>query len=189
MEKLGRLTYVRYRPLDASSGEGDPRWDLYDACVHLAERSWQNSSADGNTLSHPEVRDFLRDAHEAAAKTGCLDLNLLLLDDRPAAFVYGYWCQGRITALRMGYEPELAAVGPGTVLQRLILQDSFQRGDVLYDLGPGAFHYKRHWQTKVATAYYYTYYPLSVPRVQLIRLKRWLRKWFRPDYAAYSGSA
>jgi len=189
LEELGRVTYLRYRPLGAAHGDVDPRWDLYDACVLLAERSWQGASTDGNTLSHPEVRRYLRDTHAAAARTGCLDLNLLMLDDRPAAFAYNYCCQGAVSGLRIGYEPELSGFGPGGVVQRMILEDGVRRGDVLYDLGPGSLEYKQNWQTAVVTSYRYAYYPWSAPRMQLLRLRRWVRRCLQPDYLAYAGSA
>lgn len=189
LDELGSVRYVRHRPEGLEHGDSDPRWDLYDACVHLAERSWQGSSTTGTTLSHAKVRQFLRDVHEVAARLGCLDLNLLLVDDRPAAFAYNYRHRGLISGLRMGYEPDLSAGGPGSVLQRLILEDTFRRGDTLYDFGPGYLDCKRPWQTCTATSVHYTHYPLSVPRVQLLRLKRWLRRHFQPDYVAYDRCA
>ncbi len=68
LEELGRVRYVRHRPRGHAQGDDDPRWDLYDACVHLAERSWQGVSTNGTTLSHASVRPFLRDVHEVAAR-------------------------------------------------------------------------------------------------------------------------
>ena len=83
LTRQGSLEHIRYRPLGEAAGDGDPRWDLYDACVELARRSWQGESTTGTTLSHESVRDYLRAAHESAAKAGAVDLNLLLLE-RPA---------------------------------------------------------------------------------------------------------
>ena len=37
--------------------------------------------------------------------------------------------------------------GAGNVLLRLMVEDSFHRGDYLIDLGPEAFDYKRRWAT------------------------------------------
>ena len=189
LEELGRIEYVRYRPEGSACGDGDPRWDLYDACVQLAERSWQGSSTTGNTLSHPSVAAYLRDTHRLAAKNGCLDLNLLLVEGRPAAFSYNYFYQGKVFGLRMGYDPALAARGPGTVLLRLLLEDCCRRGDTLYDLGAGYHESKRYWQTSQVTSYHYTHFPISVPRVQLLRLKRWLRSRLQPEYVAYTDCA
>lgn len=190
LAKQGEVTYVRYRPQGDACGDGDPRWDLYDACVQLARESWQGSSTTGTTLSHPSVDGYLRDTHAAAAKCGSLDLNLLLVDGTPAAFAYNYQYHGNVYGLRMGYHPALAAFGPGTVLKKRIIEDSFRRGDHLYDMGVGSLHCKRHWQTSLATSFRYTHFPVSVPRAQLLRVKRWLHdRLYSEEQIAVSRSA
>ncbi len=170
----GELVHLRHRPEPAACGDGDPRWDLYDQCEDLAARSWQGSSSTGTTLSHDSIRPFLRDVHAAAARTGSLDLNLLLLDGRPIAFHYNYVYRGSVCGLRMGYDPEVRRFGPGTVLQRLMLEDSFRRGDRVLDLGPGSTEVKRHWMTSAAASYRYAHYSPASLRSQLLRLKRWM---------------
>jgi len=175
LAERGEVKYVRYRPLGTAQGDGDPRWDLYDACVDLARRSWQGSSTTGTTLSHPAVGDYLRDTHAAAAKTGSLDLNLLLLRDRPIAFAYNYHYQGRVYALRKGFDPEFSAAGSGIVLMHRVLQDSFRRSDECYDMGADYLDIKRHWATSLATSFRFTHFPVAVPRAQLLRMKHWLQ--------------
>jgi CelD/BcsL family acetyltransferase involved in cellulose biosynthesis len=174
LAEQGKVTYVRYRPEGRAYGDGDPRWDLYDACVELAEESWQGSSTDGTTLSHASIRSFLRDMHRDAAKAGAADVNLLLVDGRPVAFEYNYVYRGSVFGLRKGFDPAWRAFGPGTVLQYLSLEDSFRRGDRLYDLGPGSPDCKRAWETGTMTSYRYTHYPAAVARAQVLRLKHWL---------------
>jgi CelD/BcsL family acetyltransferase involved in cellulose biosynthesis len=173
LNQLGNVAYVRYRPKGSAHGDDDPRWDLYQACIDVARRSWQGGSTTGNTLSHESVADFLRDIHDAAARTGSLDLNLLFVDNRPVAFVYNYVRDGRVYGLRMGFDPELAPAGPGRVLQWRMLEDSFRRGDSHFDLGAGSLHCKRYWWTRLVTSYRYTHFPLAAPRAQVLRLKRW----------------
>ena len=80
-------------------------------------------------------------------------MNLLLLDGRPVAFAYNYVYQGSIYGLRKGFDPEFAAVRPGLVLDRMMVEDDFRRGDQLHDLGVGSLAIKRPWQTAVATSY------------------------------------
>jgi CelD/BcsL family acetyltransferase involved in cellulose biosynthesis len=175
LTEQGEVTLLRYRPEGAACGDGDPRWDLYDACVKLASRSWQGSSTNGTTLNHADVHDYLRESHAAAARAGSLDLNLLFLDDRPIAFAYNYHYQHRVYALRKGFDPEFSAVRPGIALMQRILKDSFEQGDCCYDMGVGSLEIKRHWQTSIATSYRYTHFPITVARVQLLRMKRWLQ--------------
>jgi hypothetical protein len=35
---------------------------------------------------------------------------------------------------------------------------------------------KRHWQTSISTSYRYTHFPITVPRAQLLRMKRWIQE-------------
>ncbi|MGB9688852.1 GNAT family N-acetyltransferase [Thermogutta sp.] len=169
----GRAELVRYRPAGAARGEDDPRWDLFDACVDLASRSWQGHQDQGKTLSHESVYGFLREVHESAAKLGCLDLNLLTVDGQPIAFAYNYVCGGRVFGLRTGYDPGWADASPGNVLKLWMIRDSFERGDEEFDLGPGNLSSKQPWATDFVDSYRYTYFSPWSPRAQLLRWKRW----------------
>ncbi len=171
---VGEVSYLRYRPEGSRYDDGDPRWDLYDACESIAGRSWQGGATDGTTLSHDSVRDYLRDAHQTAARAGGLDLNLLLVGGRPAAFAYNYHYRGSVYGLRMGFDPSIATAGSGGVLLRRMIEDSFARGDRLIDLGPGSLEMKRHWATRVQTSYHCPHYAQSAPKAQALRIKRWL---------------
>ena len=187
LAELGKVAFVRYRPDGAAGGDGEPCWDLYDACVELARRSWQSAVDDGTTLCSEEIRQYLRDTHEAAARTGSVDMNLLFLDDRPIAFVYNYVLDGRIYGLRKGFDPEFSAVRPGLWLDARMVEDSFRRGDRCYDLGVGSLEVKRPWQTSLAASYRFTHFPATVSRVQLLRLKRWLAARLRGAPRAAAG--
>jgi CelD/BcsL family acetyltransferase involved in cellulose biosynthesis len=181
----GKVGFLRYRPRGEASGQGDARWDLYEQCLRIAQRSWQGSSSNGTTLCHASVRDYLRDTHAAAARAGSLDLALLLLDGQPIAFAYHYHYRGRVYGLRKGFDPTFSALRPGTVLQQMVLEDSFRRGDCFYDMGVGSLEVKRHWQTSIATSYRYTHFPITVARAQLLRMKRWLQEQVHgPQYVA-----
>lgn len=177
LAEQGTLTYVRYRPAGALHSDAQPRWDLYDACEGLARKSWQSGLDDGNTLSHPRVSRFLRDVHVAAANAGCLDLNLLCLNDRPIAFLYGYHYRGTVELIRTGFDPDLAAMAPGNALWTRVIRDSFERCDRTIDLGPTCLDYKRFWITRVESTYQYRMYPWH-PRCQLLRAAFWLRSQF-----------
>ncbi len=174
LAERGAVTFIRYRPEGNRFEDGDPRWDLYDACEAIARRSWQGGATDGTTLSHNSVRQFLRDAHETAAAAGGLDLNLLLVGGRPAAFAYNYHHRGAVYGLRMGYDLEVATEGSGNVLLRRMIEDSFERGDHLIDLGPDSIEIKRDWATRIQTSYHYQHYAPRQIKAQALRMKRWL---------------
>ncbi len=183
LAEQGSVTYIRYRPRGQAHGEGDPRWDLYDACEELARRSWQGCSTTGTTLSHESVRPFFREAHAAAARAGCLDLNLLLLNGQPVAFAYNYWYQGRVYGLRVGYDAGVSRQGAGNVLYLRALRDSFQRNDSAYDLGVGSLDIKWGFLTHIVPIYRFSYYAPGAPRAQVVRLKRWIWSHWGPAEA------
>jgi CelD/BcsL family acetyltransferase involved in cellulose biosynthesis len=173
----GDVQYVRYRPQGAARDDADPRWDLYEMCLRIAQQSWQGTVTNGTTISHDAVRAYLRDTHLAAAKSGALDLNLLLLDGQPAAFAYNYHYRGHVYGLRMGYDAGLTRDGAGSVLVHRMLQDSFDRGDRVFDMGPGSQRCKRHWRTRGVPSYRYTHFPTTAVRAQALRLQRRIKSW------------
>jgi len=179
LKSLGEVSYVRYRPQEENLNEGESRWDLYDACEAIAQRSWQGASSTGTTLSHPSVRDFLREVHRAAVAAAAVDLNLLMRHGSPIAFIYGYCWQGRVFGLRRGYDPILAPPGAGNILLMYTIRDSFLRGDRYYDMGVGSLESKRHFLTHLLPILRYSHFPGGSIRVQLLRLRRWWqsRQW------------
>ena len=183
------VEYIRHRPAPARDGDGDPRWDLYAMCEQVALASWQAARTNGNTLTHDRVRDFLRDAHAAAARIGMVDVNLLIVDGRPAAFVYNYHFHGRLTGLKIGYDASLGHAGVGTALMLRSIEDSFERGDLSYDLGPGESRFQRVLRTHTETNYRLTYSPLASWRSQAVRIARWAKRHWAPDEALVGKAA
>lgn len=158
LDKLGKVEYVRYRPRGAAVGEADPRWDLYEMCETTAAESWQGCRTDGTTLSHENVRGYLRAAHQTAVACGAADINLLLVGGRPAAFAYNYAQFDQIYGLRAGYAPEFKAAGAGSALMYHMLANSATRGDRMFDLGPGNLPSKSPWLTEIVPCWRYTHY-------------------------------
>jgi CelD/BcsL family acetyltransferase involved in cellulose biosynthesis len=170
-----RYQYIRYRP--AADATADPRWDLYESCVELAAQSWQGQRQDGTTLSHQSVCDYLRDAHLTATHQGMADINLLYLDQRPVAFAYNYVTPGYVYGIRAGYDPAFRSSGVGTTLMYHMLRDSAERGDQIFDLGPGNYPSKQNWVTDVVPCYRYTHYPRGSWKAWALWLKhRWSAK-------------
>ena len=175
LAKRGKVELLRYRPRGDAQGDGDPRWDLYDACEELARRSWQGASSTGTTLSHEAVRPFLRDAHAMAAAAGIVDLNLLTVDEHPVAFAYNYCYRGHVYGLRIGFDPQWKRYSVGMILCGRSVEDSFARGDWLYDMGVGSLDIKRPVQTRCLPLLRCSHYHPASPRSQLLRTRRWLQ--------------
>jgi len=176
--------FVRHRPAPAREGDGDPRWDLYAMCEATARTSWQSSVRNGNTRTHERARAHCRAAHEAAARLGMVDLNLLLLAGHPVAFLYNYHYQGRIITLETGCDAAAGRDGIGMALVLQSMKDGIERGDRLIDLGPGECEHMRRLRTHTETSYRLTYTPLGSLRSQAVRWGRWVKnRWHRPATA------
>lgn len=180
----GEVRVVRHRPAPAAQGDGDPRWDLYDICERLAQRSWQGSASRGTTMSHPSVREFLRDMHAAAARLGAVDICILYVGDQPVAFTYGYVWQGHVFGLRCGYDADAVRDGAGSVLMARLIEDSFERSDCSFNLGAGYLDAKRQWLTRIVPAANCTHYPPASPKAQAVRCVRSLRRWSQRNRGA-----
>ena len=174
LHRQAKVEFLRCRPASREQGDGNPRWDIYDACEDIARGSWQARAADGTTLSHRQVRSFLRDVHSLASASGVADMSLLMLDGQPAAFIYGYHFRGSVYGLRRGFNAELSRTGLGTVLLWNTLKGSALTGDRLYDMGTGSLESKRHFQNRSIPIIRLSHFPSSVPRTQFLRFGRWL---------------
>jgi hypothetical protein len=99
------------------------------------------------------------------------DVNLLLIDGRPASFQYGYHHHGQVSVLRGGFGA--ASSGLDFALAVRSIEDSCRRGDRLMDLGPGAREGIRDLRTRIEFTYRLTYTPLASWRSQAVRFGRW----------------
>ncbi len=168
----GQVRCLHYRPSANSENGGDPRWDLYDLCEQVSERSWQGTSTTGTTLTHPPARAFLRDVHAAASKCGTVSVNLLLVDELPVAFAYNYLYHGSVFGLRAGFDPHFASSGPGSVLLSRVIEDCFQHGDHTFDLGESPAEYKNFWRNQVQYRYRIRHFARDSFLAQALRLSQ-----------------
>ena len=168
------VEHIRYRPEPHRAGGGAPAWELFEQCLEVSRSSWQADSTTGNTLCHTSVQPFLRDAHRQAARIGMLDLNLLMVDGRAAAYFYGYQTHGVVTGLRMGYDPN-GPKGAGAVLLGRVIEDSFRRGDRAIDLGIGREAFKSRFRTSQEPIYRLTCRSPQALRVRAVEASRWVR--------------
>jgi CelD/BcsL family acetyltransferase involved in cellulose biosynthesis len=170
LEKSGEVRLLRYRPA-AGAGSETEHDEIYAICEQLAAKTWQAADVSQSTLCSPRVRDMLRNVHRIAATLGMLDTNILLIGDRPVAFNYNYVAEGRTYGLRCGYDPTLGLEGCGRVLLYKMLEDSFRRGDVEYNFGPGRQAYKERFATDMRYAYTFRHYARFSLRSQLLHMK------------------
>jgi CelD/BcsL family acetyltransferase involved in cellulose biosynthesis len=175
LEDRFEVTFERFRPEGMFCGDDTSGLEVFDECLQVSLRSWQATSPNGNTLCHPRVSSFLRDCHESASRLGMVDVTLLRLGGRAAAFQYNYHYNGRVFGLRIGYAEEFAPYGVGKALLAYSLADSYERGDRVIDLGEGDYPFKRRLRTATESSNRYLCYPWLAWRGQTVRLSRWVK--------------
>jgi len=167
LDRRGLVEHARHRPSGSMHDDADPRWDLYGDAMMVSLGGWEPDD-DAPTLCTPDRIDQFRALHAAAARSGTLDLNLLYVEGRPAAFSYNYVVDGVVTVAATGCDPQFADMDAGTLLIRAMLHDSCRRGDREVDLGnrPAA----APWATRLVDAYR----ALHVRRTPMVkRLFKW----------------
>ncbi len=177
LEKLGEVKFVRHRPASDDCGDGDPRWDLYEDCLTVANNSWQALSQDGTTITHQCIAPFLREMHAVASSQGASEMNLLYVGGKPAAFAYNYHFNKSVFGLRIGYDAAMGKAGAGNLLYVRAIEDSFHRDDETYDLGPGTLDCKLSLQPQIVDIKQFTHFaPLGL-KAQALRFKHALPAW------------
>lgn len=117
---------------------------LLQECFEIEYRSWKRELGTAVLSSQSTVRFYDRLA-EWAAGAGLMRLALLRLDGRIIAFNYCLEAGGRHYLLRLGYEPELGEMSPGTVLTAAMVERAFSFGLKSYEFLGAADHYKLRW--------------------------------------------
>lgn len=149
-ERSRCFEYVRYRPEGAMHGDAEPKFELFDDCLSIARQS-DGGPGRGATehalLGHALVREL----HATTARNGTLDVNLLYLDDAPAAFSYGYACDDEVTVIDAGLDLRFAQEHADDALAAAMLEDSLERGDRVLDLGTKPAAWLRTWSNGTRT--------------------------------------
>jgi hypothetical protein len=169
----GRVQYVRYRPLGAAHDQSDPRWDLLEQCRVVAERSERQRPEDVDAPKQIDITDsFFRESHEAAARLGMLDVNLLFSDGLPVAFSYNVHTGGRVVSLWAGADCKSRSDAEWLLGARM-LEDSHQRGDTRTELRCGGLVATDDWSVRREQVDRFTHYRPTILRAQAVRLERW----------------
>ncbi len=171
LAKNGSVTFERYRPEGAHSGDTNRRWDLMCAF----ERVWRQNarqSAEGDATS--AAIEFLRSTHESAVDLGAADLCLLRSAGNPVAAAYSYCVDGRVELVRLAVDPAVDREVAHVLLARM-LEDGFARGDSRFVSTSRDHAIFRMWRTSTLQTMRYTHFASLSPRAQLMRLNRRLQ--------------
>ncbi len=98
-----------------------------------------------DAFGSPSVLSFHSAFTRLALERGWLRLYLLLLDDTPAAALYGLMYQGKFLFYQSGFDPEWARRSIGMVTLGLAIKDAIREEAVEFDMLHGDEQYKFHW--------------------------------------------
>jgi hypothetical protein len=120
------LTFERHRPRGAMYVDANPRWDIFEKCLKMAFSDHQ---------PHDISREFLRDIHAAACRSGAADMNVLRRGNEILACCYNVHIAGVLVCVFAGGSDggQWPNVVDGTFIPQLIgkmLEDSVARHDV-----------------------------------------------------------
>ena len=113
----------------------------------LSEESWQGQNGTG-TFSNPTVSTFYTDLAHRLFLRGQLRISILRHENRAIGFLY---CtlgnNGRIEALKSEFAPDAAALKPGGLLFRELIQFAHRSGFKEINTGVHFTEFKRRWST------------------------------------------
>lgn len=118
---------------------------LIEDSLSVCRRSWQGNSAPGAAICDADTIDFFRQSSLTLAQSAMLDLAVLYSNDSPVAYSWGVTRGGTSWISTSGFDAELRDLGPGTILDSLVIKDSIDRGMLLLDWGDEFAEYKRRW--------------------------------------------
>lgn len=119
-------------------------------------------------------RAFFRNMVELMLPSGQARFSVLLFNQRPIAYEFGFEYGNRYYAVKPTFEPEYADQSPGSVLQRYCMESMMARGVGEYDFTIGEEAYKYRYSNHVRHVYRACVYPNPLA-YQRDRFMLWVR--------------
>ncbi|MBX3124189.1 MAG: GNAT family N-acetyltransferase, partial [Nitrospira sp.] len=130
----------------------------FESVITLHQRRW-SSRPGGGVFANEQARRFHRDIVRVLSERGRVRIDLLLLDDRAIAGVYGVLYQGVYYFYLPGFDPDiLPKASPGLLLLHRVIEQALGDGAQMVDLLQGSQPYKLEWSTglrRLVTSRYY----------------------------------
>ncbi|MCJ7508820.1 MAG: GNAT family N-acetyltransferase [candidate division Zixibacteria bacterium] len=139
LKKIGEVEFERYEKLTP---------ELLPILFDIGTKSWKNKKKKAIS-STEDKRDFFECLSQTASQKGWLLVWLLKLNKKPIAYEYHLKYKNEVWGLRSEYDETYQEAGPGTVLDRHIVEQIFKSGFKGYDLGWGADFYKLRWTEEI----------------------------------------
>lgn len=151
LQTAGRVEYSRATsPADVE--------DAFESVVTLHQQRWSSRSG-GGVFTDERARRFHRDIVGVLSERGRVSMDLLSLDGRPIAGIYGFVYQGAYYFYLPGFDPDvIPKASPGLLLLYHRIEQAIRDGLTTVDLLQGAQPYKLEWSTdrrRLVTLRYY----------------------------------
>lgn len=140
LQRAGRMEYARI----TSSREIDA---AFESLVSLHQQRWR-TRANGGVFANDVSRRFHREIVQVLSERGRVSLDLLTLDGRPIAAIYGFVYGKTYYYYLPGFDPAAAPkASPGLLLLHHCVEQAIREGMTTVDLLQGAQPYKLEWAT------------------------------------------
>jgi CelD/BcsL family acetyltransferase involved in cellulose biosynthesis len=143
-EQAGRVTFET-ASVEALSKFLDALFRLHDARWHRLEQP--------GVLADPAIRRFHRAAAPLLLQAGLLRLHALRLDDRIIAVTYALHVRHRTYLYMCGFDPDFAALSPGTLIFGHSIAHAIGEGARAVDFLRGRERYKYFWGVREQPCY------------------------------------
>lgn len=143
LENAGAMQVVRMEPeADAAAWMAD--------VLAVNDASWK-ATRGTNLFRSPPIRAFFAELVPAMAEKGRIDLHLVRLDDKPAAYELCFDLAGRLFSYNSAYRADLDRGSPGTALTAAVIESACKRDRVEYDMLRGDEGHKLRWSETLRT--------------------------------------
>jgi len=130
----------------------------FESLVSLHQQRW-STYVNGGVFANDVSRRFHREIVQVLSERGRVSLDLLILDGRPIAAIYGFVYGGTYYFYLPGFDPAaMPKASPGLLLLHQVIEQAISDGAHMVDLLQGAQPYKLEWSTgllRMVTARYY----------------------------------
>ncbi len=149
-----RSTLQRKVKKFAEAEGGDVKWREFSRADEMDEFMSLAGAVSATTYQErllgsglPTSTEFVLDAKEHAARGGAFGY-VLFFHTKPVAYIFCFCTDGIVTYDYVGYDPEVASLSAGTVLQYLALRSLFEKSEIrIFDFTEGEGAHKSFFAT------------------------------------------
>jgi CelD/BcsL family acetyltransferase involved in cellulose biosynthesis len=151
LQRAGRMEYA-HATSPAEIGAA------LDSLITLHQRRWSTGSG-GGVFAGDASKQFHREVVQALSERGRVSIDLLKLDHRPLASIYGLMYQGVYYFYLPGFDPAaIPKASPGLLLLHHRIEQAIYDGEHTVDLLQGAEPYKLECATDLRRSLTLRYY-------------------------------